>query len=76
MLANNAGDTPLDLAIRYNRKGIDPLCHQEHTLYNMQFILFSEAVAVLVDADNEALKSPKIMIEAATKGNKLTFRIL
>ena len=42
----------------------------------MRFILFSEAVAVLVDADNEALKSPKIMIEAATKGNKLTFRIL
>ena len=68
LVMNKAGDTPLDLAIRYNKIGSN-----FNQLYNIElpsylFLVYLEAVATLVDADPHSLKSSRFLVDAAKTG--------
>lgn len=71
LTANNSGDTPLDLAIQFNKQGTLLMSLRYlQAMSNLFFHPLIEAVAMLVDADPHSLKDSKIIINAAKTGEE------
>jgi len=64
LIANVAGDTPFDLAVRFNKIGESLISFQTAHHYST----YSDVVPLLIDSDARTLKQAKPIVEAAKNG--------